>query len=254
MSNDTTKTCSKCGNTYPATTEYFHQETANKDGLRNECKHCRYQYRQANKQKTAEYQRQYKIDNKDRLAKRDSQYYQDNKDRFREYRLMNQDKLREYFHEYYQTHKDENRESRIKYGREYRQSNSDKVSEYKRSYKKSNRNKLLIIKHRYRARKRELPDTFTLEQWLKCLTYFNYSCAVCRIEFGDTTPHADHWIPLNNPDCLGTVVTNIVCLCGTCNLSKNAKLPKTWLMGRYGVDRASEILRRIETYFEFVVR
>lgn len=33
-----TKVCSKCGNKYPATTEFFYSRKEGKDGLRNDCK------------------------------------------------------------------------------------------------------------------------------------------------------------------------------------------------------------------------
>jgi len=39
-----TKTCKKCGKTFPATNEYFHTQKSNKDGLRKECKKCRADY------------------------------------------------------------------------------------------------------------------------------------------------------------------------------------------------------------------
>ena len=34
------KQCSKCGNTYPATSEYFYHHRNNKDGLKYSCKSC----------------------------------------------------------------------------------------------------------------------------------------------------------------------------------------------------------------------
>lgn len=35
------KTCTKCGNTYPATSEYFHKKGDNKDDLNSRCKKCK---------------------------------------------------------------------------------------------------------------------------------------------------------------------------------------------------------------------
>ena len=44
------KTCSKCGEELPATTEYFCKRKASKDGLRESCKKCQKEYRNKNKE------------------------------------------------------------------------------------------------------------------------------------------------------------------------------------------------------------
>lgn len=36
--------CTKCGNDYPRTEEYFHKAHGNKDGLNKQCKKCRCDY------------------------------------------------------------------------------------------------------------------------------------------------------------------------------------------------------------------
>lgn len=109
-----------------------------------------------------------------------------------------------------------------------------------------------------RAKKKGLPNTLTLEQWLIALDYFSNSCAIC----GETPTHfwprdtlsPDHWIPLsrlkkNNP---GTIVTNIVPLCCHCNLSKSTNNAKTWLIRKLGTQEAQQIILKIEEYFELV--
>ena len=57
------KTCTKCGETLPATTEYFHKKKSGKYGLSSTCKKCR-----------AEYGKQYHNDNKDKIAEQKKQY------------------------------------------------------------------------------------------------------------------------------------------------------------------------------------
>lgn len=105
-----------------------------------------------------------------------------------------------------------------------------------------------------RARKRSLPDTFTESQWIACLEYHHYTCAVCGnqlIDLFGNVPHADHWIPLayNGDDNPGTVATNMICLCSACNLSKRDTMPDVWLKAQYGTRKANEILRRVKIYF-----
>lgn len=141
----------------------------------------------------------------------------------------------------------------------YRGANREKVAERHRRYRQANREKYRVLYQRREARKRSLPDTFTDEQWLQCLEYHNYCCPVCdsqlRDLFGDIEPHADHWIPLSyeGDDNPGTVATNMICLCNTCNLSKNATMPTIWLEREYGTRKANETMARIEAYFEWVV-
>lgn len=118
-----------------------------------------------------------------------------------------------------------------------------------------------IYTSRRAARKLGLPNTFTTADWQRTLGYFNGCCAVCGHPlydlFGTHTAAADHWIALSDPrpDNPGTVATNIVCLChGSqgCNNSKKNHPAEKWLIERFGKRRAREILKRIETYFQWV--
>ena len=59
------KTCTKCGETLPATTEYFYKHKSCKYGLSGKCKKC-----------IAEQQKQYYEANKERIAERYNQYHQ----------------------------------------------------------------------------------------------------------------------------------------------------------------------------------
>lgn len=176
MSNDNTnyKTCTKCGQTFPATTKYFLIIYGEVSSL---CLECRNPFFQA--------------------------FISNIKDRNKKYRLSRKEKIQVYHANYF-------------------------------------------------ARKRQLPDTLTKQEWLTCLEYFNYACAVCGISFDDTIPHADHWIPLASDKCTGTVATNMICLCKSCNSSKNSRMPDVWLEWKYGIHQANVILKRIETYFESI--
>lgn len=247
MSNDTieTKTCTKCKETFPATLEYFHAHKRKKYGLSSWCKICQ-----------CNYDREYKQANKAKIAENYHEYYQKNQDKLRkyqrEYRIENPDKKRDYDRAYAQMNQDKIRQ----YKREYRKTNQDAIRgymrEYQIEYRKNNPDKSRIRVLRRRARVRSLFDTFTESQWHDCLEYFGYACAVCGISFEDIPVHADHWIPLSSDECTGTIVTNMVCLCSMCNLSKHDKMPDTWLREKHGIDKANEILKQVNTYFELV--
>ena len=111
-----------------------------------------------------------------------------------------------------------------------------------------------LCQQRRHARMHSLPDILTTEQWQACLEYWNYCCAVCgkqlRDLFGEVKSHADHWIPLSLPDCPGTIATNMICLCNKCNLSKRDMMPLEWLIRRYDKQKANQIMKRVESYFE----
>ena len=78
------KTCTKCGETLPATTEYFYKHKSCKYGLSGKCKKCiaeqQKQYYEANKEKVAERHKQYYENNKEKVAEQSKRYREENKE------------------------------------------------------------------------------------------------------------------------------------------------------------------------------
>lgn len=116
-----------------------------------------------------------------------------------------------------------------------------------------------VQKHLRRARERALPCTLTAREWQNALNYFHGCCAVCGRQLKDLlnthTVAADHWIPLVDPKCPGTVVHNMLPLChgiGGCNNSKHTKDPVIWLTEKLGKRAAKKKLAEIEAYFATV--
>lgn len=217
MSSDSTiplKRCNQCGETKPL--EEFYSNKDAKDGRRSPCKACE-----------AESDRRYRAENSEERAE-----YQ------RLYRAANPEKVAEY-------------------QRRYRAENPEKIAEGKHRWCAANPDALRANGQRRRARKQGLPDTFTAQDWQRCLDYFNGCCAACGRQLKDLfsthTAAADHWIPLNSPDCPGTIPTNMVCLChgkGGCNTSKQDTPAAEWLTEKYGTKKAVQILARIQAYFD----
>jgi len=114
------------------------------------------------------------------------------------------------------------------------------------------RNKVL----RKRARRRGLPNTFTLAEQRFCRQYWQHACALCGREEGFQWILAfDHFIPLADPGCPGTVATNMLVLChgeGGCNNSKGGTDAQMWLQARFGKRKAQAILKEIDAYFHLV--
>ena len=265
LSSDTTpmKTCAnpECGKTFPATAEYFARRKDSKDGLASWCKECaaayHRQYQEANREKIAEYKRQYQEANREKIAEYHRQYREDNPEkvaeRKRRYYEVNREKEIERTRRWSEAHREEKAEN----NRRYREDHRETIAERKRRWGEANPEKRRIANSRYRARKRGLPDTFTDEQWIQCLEYFNYCCPVCdnqlRGLWGDIEPHGDHWIPMSyeGDDNPGTVASNMICLCNHCNQSKFNKMPDVWLKEKFGRRKAKPIMARIEAYFEW---
>jgi hypothetical protein len=222
-----TKVCSKCGVEKPATREYFYSNKSYKDRLSHQCIECQKAYNVAYYKKTAERQREasknWRANNREKHRASVKLWQRDNVEKRRKIALKTarkrREKFREYSREYYLTHK------RDPY-------------------------KVCAISHRYRARKRNLPDTFTDNDWNYALGYFHGCCAYCSRQRDFWNPlHMEHFIPLTAIDCPGTVVTNIIPACSHCNLSKNDKPAIDWLKEKFGSRKAKKIIERIQAYF-----
>lgn len=174
-----------------------------------------------------EYHKQYYIENKQRHS-----------ERCKAYRIKNTEKLNEL-------------------GRQWGRANRERRLENKRRWQRENRTKTRLSFSRREARKRSLPDSFTIEQAQSAIDYWHGCCAVCGRQandlFGTHTLALDHWIPLALPDCPGTVAKNMIPLChgkDGCNNYKHARNPVDWLTQAYGKRKAQVILARVQAYFD----
>jgi hypothetical protein len=156
----------------------------------------------------------------------------------------------------------ENHEKRKAVQREYENSHRAERAAYERAFYAEHPELKKAKDHRRKARKNALPNTFTGDDWQRCLDYWGNRCAACGREPGEGfVLSPDHWIPLSakRPDNPGTVATNIVPLCnavnggrGGCNNSKHTSDPFKWLARRFGEEQATEIVQRVEAYFAAV--
>ena len=91
------KVCSKCGE--GKLLDEFYEQKKGKYGRRGDCKLCKKQYREANKEKIAEQKKQYYEDNKEKLNERTKQYHQENKEKIaeqkRQYHEANKEKRKQ---------------------------------------------------------------------------------------------------------------------------------------------------------------
>lgn len=137
--------------------------------------------------------------------------------------------------------------------RKWRRAHPDKVLKQLQKTRTKHPLYMTAATQRRAARKRGLPDTLTKTEWATCLDYWGNCCAVCGAQNGLWIRIcADHWIPLSNPRCPGTVQTNIVPMCMSCNSSKSNMLPDVWAYRELGKRKAKQLLSKVEAYFSWV--
>lgn len=281
-----TRTCRVCGRTYPATTEYFVGNRLSRYGVDRICWECkraaRAQYRAENpdkvherrqkdkerkRQKRAanpEKERQYRAEHPDKIRESRKKYYEENREKvlekYRQYYHENHEKEIERMRLYREEHREtkrtmdlrhyheqtqEEREHRRALKREWQAKNKDKVRQQMQRWREENPARNAATRHRWRARRRGLADTLTGAEWQAALEYFGGRCAYCG---GDGALSQDHYVPLSDPDCPGTVSWNTLPACLSCNSSKKNLPPAQWLRRKFG-SRAADIEQRIHDYF-----
>ena len=267
VSDGSLRQCRTCKRYLPATPEYFNKGKF--DGFYHSCRDCRKAYREANKERIAEKDRRYREANADKVRAKSKAYYWQNREACiqkarayhqehreqiltdrREQRQQNPGKYREADRQKYLRHKPHIQA----YYSAWREGKRQHLSTYQRQWKQVNRDKVRAVYHRREARKLNLPDGFTADDWRRCLEYWRHRCAVCGRPAGLWhTLAADHWIPLASPNCPGTVPTNIVPLCNGldgCNTSKQDIDAAEWLTRKFGKAKARRVLARIAAYFD----
>lgn len=217
--------------------------------------------------------RQWEKDNSERKNERARKRYADNievqHEKDRHYRETHREQMREKANRYARGHKEKLRVYkniwRIKNAEKYHAQmrhyyiiNQDRIREKNKVYSQTHREQYRLQKQLRRTRARGLPSTFTINEWRRCLTYWNHTCAICGRPRGFWhTLAADHWIAISDPrsNNPGTVAANIVPLChgvNGCNNEKNDTDPLTWLISKYGPKKGKAKHQEILTYFAWV--
>jgi len=258
------KTCTKCGNTYPETSEYFGKQIRGKNGLNSRCRLCLAEgckqwhkgnserdkaYRDANKNKKAEYEKRRRINNpsyhkqwceknKEALSEYRKMYNKSNKEviakNHKAYRNANKDVLAKNKKLYYEANKEKIAEKGKLYrvannalkkarDRAYYETHREDILKYQKQNAKDYPEKRNTINQRRRTRKRELPSTLTDSQWNDAKIAFDNKCCYC----GKEKPLAqEHFLALHK---LGEHShLNIIPACQSCNSSKGSKAFSEW--------------------------
>lgn len=208
----------------------------------------------------SQYNKQWRAENPEKKYESDKRWREANPEKMRAYRRKWNRANKQYFskwhaeHPGYKSEQTRRRKANPKYREHDLQHQREQSKKYPEKYRIRNVNR--------RARKRNLPNNLTVQQWERAVTYWNGCCAICGSPPGFWHVLAkDHWIPLsyNHPDNPGTVATNILPLChakkdgdGGCNNSKSTAEPVEWLIRTFGERKAKVILKKVLDYFAWV--
>lgn len=244
------KSCPDCGLIYPITRDYFYADKKGKYGISAFCIPC-----------TKARTRKWEIEHPEQVRETKASWREKNRPIIRirgnEWNQAHKKQQKQYY--------EDNKEEIAKKKKEYSEENKEYFKEWAHSYYLNNRDKIIerqkhrlrdqleIIKAsryiqllRRRARKRSLPDNFSLNDYERMIEYWKGKCAYCSV---GGKMQADHFIALSVSDCPGTIPTNMVPACQSCNSSKFNHPPRKWLIREYGENKADEILKRIQDYF-----
>ncbi|MEO8607004.1 MAG: hypothetical protein ABI690_03945 [Chloroflexota bacterium] len=246
------KRCTKCGETYPATAEYFRPREDARDGFRSICRDCEREantdWRARNPERASQYVLDWRKQNPEKKKQHDADYRVRNAEKKKQsdadYRTRNSEKLRQYGADY----RVRNPEKRRQGSAEWAAQNPEKVRQKSLDYRMRNPEKILIKNQRRRTRKLSLPNEYTAEDFFQAIKYFGESCAYCSVQVSECKKlYMDHYVPLTHPDCPGTVCGNIVPACPFCNSSKGNRDAVEWIRGKFP-DRANAISEKITAF------
>ena len=184
------KRCGKCGRWLVASTVNFHKDKGCKYGLHSKCKECKNncykEYREANKEKITKYGKEWREAN----PEYHKQWYETNPEYHKEWREANP--------EYY---------------KEWRQSPQGQVA-YFNSH------------HKRRVKEEQQGSGITKEQWLECMSFFDWKCAYSGERLSNKTRSVDHIVPLNSGG--DNMIWNCVPMTRSLNSSKNSNNMEEW--------------------------
>ena len=229
------RTCTKCGEEFEATEEFFYKQKTGKFGLHATCKTCRNKYNQEycknnpgkhaiasrkyyinNKEKCTVAAKKYRVDNPEKVAAASRKYYINNKEKnpsvSKEYYMNNKEKCAASSKKYYE----KNKERILTRRAEYYANNKERYAVTAKKWWEANPDKRNIYETKRRAEKLDQSPCLTQDEKHQIDLIYKKSQ-----ELGSGW-QVDHLIPLSkgglhHPDNLQIVTKDY-------NLQKNDKL------------------------------
>jgi hypothetical protein len=136
---------------------------------------------------------------------------------------------------------------------EYKKAHPEKVQEWNKRYIQNKPDARVRASQKRIGLLKALPANFTLMDKYLALSYWDWHCAYCaKSQAEQQTVTWDHSIPLDDPNCAGTVASNMLPACPKCNRAKANNLPQKWIADKFGEDRAKSIMHKINEYIKWV--
>lgn len=222
------KVCTKCKRELPETLEYFFKRKSGKNGLMSVCKECH----------GHTFMKKITYNDKDKKCAECGETYPYTNEHFHRTSrtksgLMNY--CKKCANKLGKRHYVLNKEKIDLKHREYYEENKETICKRTKKYQKENSDRYKVIWERRRAKKKQLANSFSFEEWEYCKSHFNNCCAYCGLE---RKLEQDHFIPLS----LDGEYTkkNIVPACKRCNSSKQNRLFSEWYPKRKFYDKQRE--------------
>lgn len=251
MIDHTTKTCSRCGETFPATSDYYWIDRSTKDGLYSRCKNCgkgkaiREVLPEGTKRCTGckqvfphtieHFVVRSRKDSSLRneciscYHKRQIKWREDNQQKYldyhRQYRTENAEQVSDAKKSWYWSNHNYARSMQRTYRLENVEKCREKASNWRRKNPDSVRRSSKVAKQKRRAWARKAGGTFDANDLKIQYDMQRGLCWWCGKPVGNNY-HADHRIPLSRG---GTNSANNICIaCPDCNIRRNDKMPWEW--------------------------
>jgi 5-methylcytosine-specific restriction endonuclease McrA len=119
--------------------------------------------------------------------------------------------------------KAKNKDNIIAYNRKYYLKNKHKQYLYTKHWRELNRGKSVQQVLKRHKRVRDLPGTYTYEEWEELKKKCNYTCIDCGRSEPEIKLTRDHIIPVTKPGATN-YISNIQPRCGPCNSRKSNHL------------------------------
>ena len=159
-------------------------------------------------------------------------WYVKYRERERSRYAQNKDKILAKQRQYYIA----NRKARLVAVKAYILGHKEKYAEYQRGYGRTeakresrrksyrrHREKYYAAVEQRRARKRQIPGSYSAEQWIALKERYGNRCLCCGKHEPEVVLTVDHVVPITHPESSGEI-GNIQPLCKACNVRKGTKI------------------------------
>lgn len=215
------KRCTKCTQEKPATTEFFHRQTAAQSGLNPWCKDC---VRRQHKVDEERIKQRYLM-NREKIQIRQRLYYRQNRERYRAQHRLYYEKNKDRIYKYILGWRNENPEKVKEYARRTQKRCRERKRAYLQRWRQSNPERARAQTRKRRAIARQAAGNHDAHDVIVQYGRQRGRCYYCNCKVGKKYD-VDHVVPLSRGGSNGP--ENIVIACPSCNRSKSDKLPHEW--------------------------